>query len=336
MLYAGVDLHRKVAQVAVLDASGQLLLNRRVASDRNELLRVFGEAGREGALEVAFEATYGWGWFADLLEDVGIPGHMAHPRANKAIASARVKNDKVDAKTLAHLLRTNLLPESWIAPPEVREARRLVRMRTSLVRIRSRLKNQVHAVLADRGLHPEGTDIFAGDLVRLSKQLPVIARQRVEANLRLIEDVDEEIDVADEQIHKQFARDPRVRRLQPLPGIGLLTGAIVVAEVGDIQRFPSARHFCSWCGLTPSERSSAEHTRLGHISKQGSRWLRWVLVESACQANRNPALASFYAPIASRRGDKIARVALARRLATLCYHALRNEQGCRAFPVRTR
>ena len=336
MLYVGVDLHRKASQLAVVDKQGGLLYNRRVPTHREEMLRVFGEVGREQALEVAFEATYGWGWFADLLEDVGIPAHMAHPRANKAIASARVKNAAVDAKTLAQLLRTGLLPESWIAAPEIREARRLVRMRTSLVRIRSRLKNQVHAVMADRGFHPEGSDIFTGNLARLSKSLPPVSRQRVDANLRLIEELDEEIDLADQQIHKQFAGDPRVRRPQPLPGIGLLTGAIVVAEVGEIQRFPSARHFCSWSGLTPTEHSSAEHIRRGHISKQGSRWLRWVLVESACQANRNPALASFYAPIASRRGNKIARVALARRLATLCYHALRNPQGCRAFPARSR
>ncbi|HEX2710640.1 MAG TPA: transposase, partial [Candidatus Acidoferrales bacterium] len=142
MLYVGVDLHRKASQVAVVDERGKLIFNRHVRSDREELLRTFGEAGREQSLEVAFEATYGWGWFAELLEDVGIPVHMAHPRANKAIASARVKNDAVDAKTLAHLLRTGLLPESWIAPPEVREARRLVGMRTAMVRIRSRLKTR--------------------------------------------------------------------------------------------------------------------------------------------------------------------------------------------------
>lgn len=263
MLYVGVDLHRKASQLAVVDEQGGLLYNWRVSTDPEEMLRVFGEVGHEQALEVAFEATYGWGWFADLLEDVGISAHMAHLRANKAIASARVKNDAVDAKTLAQLLRTGLLPESWIAPPEVREARRLVRMRTSLVRIRSRLKNQVHAVLADRGFHPEGSDVFAGNLARLSKSLPHTTRQRVDANLRLIEELDEEVDLADQQINKQFARDPRVRRLQPVPGIGLLTGAIVVAEVGEIQRFPSARHFCSWSGLTPTEHSSAEHTRRG-------------------------------------------------------------------------
>jgi transposase len=336
MVYVGVDLHRKTSQVAAVDEQGKLILNRNIRSDRDELLRVFGEVGHDQALEVAFEATYGWGWFADLLEDVGIPTHMAHPRANKAISSARVKNDAVDAKTLAHLLRTGLLPESWIAPPEIREGRRLVRMRTAMVRIRSRLKNQVHAILADRGLHPEGSDIFAGDLTRMSRQLPSISRQRVEANLRLIGKIDEEVDLADAQIHKLFARDAGVRRLLPIPGVGIITAAIVVAEVGDIHRFPTARHFGSWCGLTPTEHSSAEHTRRGHISKQGSRWLRWVLVEAACHAYRNPELAGFQASIASRRGDKIARVALARRIATLCFHALRSPQGCRAFPVHSR
>ena len=92
-------------------------------------------------IEVVFEATYGWSWFADLLADAGIPAHMAHPLATKAISAARVTNDAVDAKTLAHLLRTNLLAEAWIAPPAAREARRLVRTRAGLVRMRSRVQS---------------------------------------------------------------------------------------------------------------------------------------------------------------------------------------------------
>ena len=223
-------------------------------------------------LEVAFEATYGWGWFADLLEDVGIPAHMAHPRANKAISSARVKNDAVDAKTLAHLLRTDLLPESWIAPPAVREARRLVRMRTALVRIRpgSRIRS-TQSWPTTGSIQRGATSSQAAHLAELGRQLPVLARQHLEANLRLIDDIDREVDGADTQIHKLFARDAGVRRLMPIPGIGIITAAIIVAEVGDITRFPSARHFCFWCGLTSTEHSSADHTRRGHISKQGSR-----------------------------------------------------------------
>ncbi|HEX9123028.1 MAG TPA: transposase [Actinomycetota bacterium] len=136
MVYVGVDLHRKSSHVAVLADDGQLLATRRIPSRPEEFVRVFGELEAE-PIEVAFEATYGWGWFADLLADVGIPAHMAHPLATKAISSARVKNDRVDAKTLAHLLRTNLLAEAWAAPPEVRDARKLARTRISLARISS-------------------------------------------------------------------------------------------------------------------------------------------------------------------------------------------------------
>jgi transposase len=148
MVYIGVDLHRKRSQLAVLDQSGELLASRSIPSQPDEFLPVFGEL-EPHPIEVAFEATLGWGWFADMLADAGVEAHMAHPLATRAIASARVKNDHVDAKTLAHLLRTNLLPEPWIAPLEVRKARRLVRMRAALVRIRSRLKCQIHALVAD-------------------------------------------------------------------------------------------------------------------------------------------------------------------------------------------
>jgi Transposase len=155
MVYVGVDLHRKSSYVAVLADDGELLASRRIASQPDEFLRVFGELEAEPT-GVAFEATYGWGWFADLLADIGIPAHMAHPLATKAISSARVKNDRVDAKTLAHLLRTNLLPEAWAAPPEVRDARKLARTRVSLARISSRLKCQTHALLADQAIAPPG------------------------------------------------------------------------------------------------------------------------------------------------------------------------------------
>ena len=159
MVYIGVDLHRKKSQVAALDQDGNLVFNRKVRTGPGEMQQLIDEL-RPQPIQVAFEATFGWGWFADLLSGLGIEAHMAHPLATKAISSARVKNDAVDAKTLAHLLRTNLLPEGWIAPPAVREARRLVRMRAALVRVRAKLKAQVHALLGEHGLQPEVVDLF--------------------------------------------------------------------------------------------------------------------------------------------------------------------------------
>ena len=334
MVYLGVDLHRKRSHVVALGHDGEELLNRRIDTGSEAFAGVFGEL-EPSPLEVAFEATFGWGYLAELLTDAGIPAHMAHPLATKAISSARVKNDTVDARTLAHLLRANLLPEAWIAPPEVREARRLVRMRTGLVRIRSRLKCQIHAVLAEHGVLPAMSDLFGegGRRLLADLDLPVVSRQRIEANLRLIDATTAEVDVAEREMRRLFARDARIHRLLPIPGIGFITAASIIAEVGEVGRFPDADRLCSWAGLTPSERSSAEHTRRGHISKQGSRWLRWVMVEAASSARHDPALRRFSDRIASRRGERIARVALARRLLTLCFYALRDEQGCRAYPV---
>ncbi len=334
MVYLGVDLHRKVSHVVALGETGEMILNRRFAHDREAFRRVFGELEPE-PVTVAFEATYGWGWFADLLADAGIEAHMAHPLATKAIGAGRVKNDAVDAAMLAHLLRTNLLPEAWIAPPEVREARRLVRMRASLVRIRSRLKCQVHALCADAGVPVPVSDLFGrtGRELLATLVLRPISAGRLAAHLRLIDDLGREIVAADREIVATFRGDERIRRLTPIPGIGVLTAATVVAEVWDVGRFESADRLASWAGLTPTERSSADHTRRGRISKQGSRWLRWSMVEAATKIGRSAVkLHRFAAPIAERRGTKIARVALARRILTLAFYALRDERGCRDYP----
>src|SRR5215467_11172000 len=211
-------------------------------------------------------------------------------------------------------------------------------MRVSLVRIRSQLKGQVHALLAEHGVANPVSDLFGkrGRLVLDELQLPERSQNRVEACLRLVDDIGKEVEIADTEILGLYETDPRTDRLLPIPGIGPTTAAIVLAEIGDIARFPDADHLCAWAGLTPTERSSADHTRRGHISKQGSRWLRWIMVEAATRGVANRQLGTFFSSIEKRRGTKIARVALARRLLTVVYYALRDEGGCRAFPVPSR
>ncbi len=179
------------------------------------------------------------------------------------------------------------------------------------------------------------TDLFGSSGRRLLSQLrlPAISQQRLEACLRLIDQVSVEVELADQQLKTLFARDPRVERLMPIPGIGITVAATVVAEVWDVARFSTADQLCSWAGLTPSERSSADNVRRGHISKQGSRWVRWVMVEAAVHALRNPELRQLFLRVAKRRGVKIARVAVARRLLTLAFYALRSETGCRSYPL---
>jgi hypothetical protein len=285
-------VHRKQSHLAALGEDGQVVLSRRVRTRPEEFLRVFGELEPE-PFEVVFESTFGWGWLADLLADAGIPAHMAHPLATKAIAAGRVKNDAVDARTLAHLLRGNLLPEAWMAPPKAREARRLARMRASLMRVSSLLKCQVHAVLAEHGVTPVQSDAFGkqgrGQLSKVV--LPEISQHRVEANLRLIDRVASEVKLAERELTSLFAKDPRGKATRsgrsrgptdpstPAGSRGRRSVAISrksrssrkALPVGSGIRASRKRHFSAlsaatggWCGLP--ERPHAP-PRLGTITE---------------------------------------------------------------------
>jgi len=148
-------VHRKRSQVAVVAGDGTVELNKNVVNGSEPMLRLIGDL--PAGMPVAFGAAFGWGWLAGLLEDYSFEAHLVHPLRCKAIASARLKNDKVDAATLARLLRADLLPEAWIAPPEVRQLRALLRRRAGLVRLRTRQQNRVHAVAADFGYDRSGS-----------------------------------------------------------------------------------------------------------------------------------------------------------------------------------
>jgi transposase len=202
--------------------------------------------------------------------------------------------------------------------------------------MRSRVQSQLHALLADLGITPELTTLFgpAGRRWLAELQLPAGARSRLDAGLRLVDAVTVEVALADADLRAGFARDPRVRRLLPIPGIGLVTAATVAAEVSRGRPLPQP---CAGCAPGPgSPPASAPATPIPAAAtppKQGSRWLRWTLVEAATSAVRDPQLGRFTAQVAQRRGPKIARVALARRLLTLCPDALRDDGGCRAYPA---
>src|SRR5690349_1859895 len=175
-VYVGIDVHRKRSQVAVIDQGGEVLASRNVPNGKRPILRVIG--GLPAGTPAAYEAAFGWGWLLELLEGHGFEPHMVHPLQCKAIASARLKNDKVDAAILAQLLRADLLPEAWIAPPEVRQLRALLRHRAQLVRLRTLLRNRVHAVLADHGRgRPAGCRSGAGRRRLASLELPAVSRE---------------------------------------------------------------------------------------------------------------------------------------------------------------
>jgi transposase len=281
-------------------------------------------AGVEEGTPVVFEATYGWSWLLDLVEQMGLEPHLAHASGCKAIASSRLKNDRVDARILAHLLRTDLLPEAWIAPPSVRELRAVMRHRAWLVRRRSSLKCRIRAVLADQGLDAEKR-LWSSEGERWLSEasLPPVCREVVDDCLAVLDTLAPLIARLEEQIAALAKPDKRVEALMELPGIGRLTAMMLVAEIGDVSRFASARKLCAWAGLIPTVRNSDRKVRHGHITKQGSTWARWALIEAAHVAKRYPPFSRSYAEIAHRRGNHIATVAIARKLLARSFHILK-------------
>ena len=320
-VYVGIDVHRKRSQVAVVTEDGTVQLNKNVVNGSEPMLRLIG--GLPPGTPVAFEAAFGWGWLAELLEDYGFEAHLVHPLRCKAIASARLKNDKVDAAILAQLLRADLLPEAWIAPPAVRQLRALLRHRAGLVRLRTQQQNRIHAVVADFGYDRAGSYLSGpgrGWLAGL--ELPAVSREIVTDALAVIDGLAPVIDRIDGELRQHAKADPRVKTLTTLPGVGQFTALVMLAEIGDISRFGSARKLASWAGLTPTVRGSDLHVRHGHISKQGSAWLRWVMNQAAQTAKRSPEFSATYAVIAKRRGKKIATIAISRKLLTRAWHLL--------------
>jgi transposase len=320
-VYVGIDVHRKRSQVAVVTEDGTVRLNKNTVNGTEPILRLIGNL--PGGTPVAFEAAFGWSWLAELLEDYGFEAHLVHPLRCKAIASARLKNDKVDAAILAQLLRADLLPEAWIAPRPVRQLRALLRHRAGLVRLRTQQQNRIHAVVADFGYDRSGSYLSGpgrGWLAGL--ELPAASREIVADCLAVIDGLAPVIDRIDGELRQHAKTDPRVKVLRTLPGVGEFTALVMLAEIGDITRFASARKLASWAGLTPTVRGSDLTVRHGHISKQGSAWLRWVLNQAAQTAKRSPEFAGTYATIAQRRGKKIATIAISRKLLTRAWHLL--------------
>jgi transposase len=322
--WVGIDLHRRRSQIAVIDEHGELAFSRRIVNDRDTFLELLGDPTDA---HVVVEATYGWEWLAELLEEAGYDLHLAHPLRTRAIAAARVKTDAIDAKTLAHLLRAGFLPEAYVAPRELRDLRELLRHRATLTRMRSAIKNRVHAILAKHGIANEYSDLFGkgGREFLANLQLRDAPRRRLDSLLSLLEDFDREIGQTTTEIEQRAKLDDRVEVLTQIRGVGRYTAMLIIAEVGDVRRFPTARHLCAWAGLTPTVRSSDGKARLGHISRQGSPALRWALVEAAQKITTGSGpLREKYERLAKRRGAKIAKVAIAREILTLAFYGLRD------------
>ena len=321
--YVGIDLHRRRSVIVRRTLEGETLDTVRIDNDPVALATELAKAGEHP--DVILEATYGWYWAADVIEECGGTVHLAHPLGNNW-GNRRVKNDERDATDLVDLLRMGRLAEGWVASPPLRELREFIRYRAKLVHLRSNLKAQIHAVLAKEGVAVSMSDLFGVGGQRLLDEVALgnAYRIRVESLRDLIEVCDREIAMLEKEAAPFFAGDLGYHAVQAIPGVGPILAAVFVAEIGDVSRFTSARHLCSWAGLTPTHHESDEKVRRGHITKQGSRLVRWAAVEAVSHQRGATPIRAHHQRVSERRGKQIGRVAAARKLLILVYYGLRD------------
>ena len=319
MHYAGIDLHRRDIVVAIEDDQGPIGKPRHFFCGEPESIVAFFEKQRP--FHAVIEASGSYRWLYDLLAPLG-EVILAHPRRLPAIARGRAKTDKLDAAGLAMLLRNGSIPQAYVPPDEYAQLRALTRARAQLVRHQVAAKNELHAILARHNRHPPYKTPFSKRWIRWAEQLDLgpadtVLRREI---LGRVAHFQVEIERLDRVLAETAAAFPQIEALLDIRGVARYMALLIVAEIGEPWRFRSGKQVGAYAGLTARVNQSGGHCYYGHITRQGSTWLRWALVQVAMQVTPGDAkLQAMYTRIRKRSSAKIARVALARKLAAICW-----------------
>lgn len=315
----GLDIHKKFLYGVVLDDDGSVIKEKKIRNEPHELDKFFEGICKDS--KIALESCSCWEYVYDYLADMGFTNLvLANPSKVRLIATSRKKTDAHDAKVLADLLRSNMLPTSYAAPKVIREQRQITRHRASLGRLKGVIKNKIHAILIRNGINQEFSDVFGVEGMQYlsSLELSMMDRYQMDQYLELIRHYDVQIKKTEERIEDYVAYTPQVRLVMSMTGVSYYSGLSIVGEIGDIRRFSSAKKLVSFAGLNSSVSQSGDRCYTGHISKQGDKHLRWMLGQCAQVAVMHDSiLAIIYHRIKKRRGHNIAITAVARKM--LCF-----------------
>ena len=323
----GVDLHKRYFVYNSLDRrdgeekEGKVYLN-----DMEGMERYFSQF--DVPSEVAVEASGSWYWFVDMLQKNGVKVHLSNPKQTKAIAWAKVKNDKVDARMLRKLLESNLLPECWIPEKKARDLREIIRYRMKLVSIRSQLKNMIHSYLSKQNVIPEWKNIWQGKGREWLEEI-VLDYPHQEMKfycLKIIDVLDGIIQIYDEKLKESEYKPEGLDLVLTLPNTGYTRALTIVLETGPIEMFKSAKGYVSCCGLAPRTRESGGKIKQGGLSKEARLPLKYTYIEIANGRGKlDELLERYYERIKRRKGKSIAKISLARKIAKGVYHMLKKK-----------
>lgn len=325
--YVGVDNHKKFSYFSVMNQRGVVVKEGKVVNTKEAVNRFLGKEYTKDTSAV-LEAGRNWtvmhGWLEEALDEVT----LAHPMKVKAIAEAKIKTDKIDATILAHLLRSDLIPEAYVCDKETRITKNILRQRMFLVKLSTMVKNRIHLII-DR--HPEirgqidPSDLFGKQGLEWLKlvALPKEDRRILDGEIELLGYLRQRIDSSDHWVLQLGKDNCAAGLLTTIPGIGKFFALLIATEIDDIARFRNKNKFASYAGLIPSVHASADKRFYGKIIGHGSKYLRWALIEAVWPAIRKDlSLREFYESLKARKGANKAKVAVARRLALIVYRVL--------------
>jgi transposase len=281
----GWDIHRKFSKVSLVQktAEGEMQVVERARlehADHDAVRQWLSRLPEQ--MPVAIEAAFGWPWVADLLEELKLDPHLGHPPALKVLAQHEAKSDRCDSDRLGKFQLQGIFPESYLAPPDIRQIRERTRYRMALSSIRGAMKNRIQALLHRFGILPVFSDLFGKQGRRFLEQLdlPPASRAVLESSLEVLDEVVRQIQGVEKWMEKNLEEDEIIGLLQTIPGIGLILAYVIRAEVGEISRFPTARHLRSYSGTAPVSDDSADRHGARHCSPACNHTLRWALIEA--------------------------------------------------------
>jgi transposase len=325
----GWDNHRKFSKVSLMEQmpDGEIRAVERARLDHHDkgAMRAW-LSHLDPEIPVALEATFGWPWVADLLEELGHPVHLGHPPVIRALAKHEAKTDRCDGDRLGKFQLRGILPESYLAPPEVRQRRERTRYRMALSLLRTGVKNRVQAILHRFGILHDFSDLFgkAGRSFLEGLELPEGSRQALNGYLHVLDVLAHLLDEVEQWMEKNLEEDEIVRWLTSIPGIGLILAHVIRAEIGEIQRFPMFRHLASYAGLAPMSDDTAGREGPRHCSMACNHVLRWAFVEAVHGVQRTKGPHGFrlrwlYVRLSGQGRKSSAKVAVAHELSKLVY-----------------
>jgi transposase len=322
MWHVGIDLHRATIVVAAVSDSGEAMRPITIACQHTA--DIVAAVKKLTPFRAVIEASGTYRWLYDLLRPYGVV-LLAHPLRLRAMIQRRSKTDKLDAQLLADLLRINQIPLAYIPPEPYQQLRDLTRGRARLVRDQAEVKIKLRALLARQNRQaPYRVPFGKRGVAWFGKQDfgPIENLVRDELLLRLAH-YGKQLTILEQHAAAVREAFPQVETLLEIHGIGLYSALLIVAELGEVERFHTAKQVGAYAGLTARVNQSGGHCYRGSITRQGSPWLRWILVEAAMKVVREDvALRNFYTRVRKRSSAKIARVATARKLAEICWKRL--------------